>query len=104
MTGELALRALQLLSEGQRNSGTVAELMVARSFERAITIRDAFEDEGGTIIAWKDQVTGRRWCSLHVGADRIALGSSDQNSADAEASAFQNMINERAGARLGEKQ
>ncbi len=97
MTGEAALALLRDREAKER----AANAIMARSFERMIAIRDAFEDEGGMVIAWT--TNGRRCCSLEINGERVAFGSSEQNSADAEAVAFQNLINERARAQKEER-
>jgi hypothetical protein len=95
MTGELVLQQLRSLQTQKQFAARLAAAMVKQGIERLVEARDAFEDEGGHVHSWKDEVTGRRFCQLVLKGERVALASSDQTSADAETHAFQNLNNNR---------
>ena len=95
MTGELVLQQLRLLQTQKQFAARLAAAMVKQGIERLVEARDAFEDEGGKVVNWRDEESGRRVCELLLNGERVAFATSDQSSADAEAHAFQNLNNNR---------
>lgn len=101
MTGELVLQQLRNLDTGSQFTERLAAAMAKQGAERLVEAHDAFGDEGGCVVSWRDTLTGWRMCELVLAGKRIALASSDQTSADAEAHAFQNLNNDRFAAAIG---
>lgn len=98
MTGELVLQELRELESRRLYAERLSAALVKEGARKLVAARDEFEDEGGMVVSWKDDGTGRRFCQLVLNGERVALASSDQSSADAEAHAFQNLNNDRANA------
>lgn len=98
MTGELVLQQLREFESRRQYAERLGAALVKQGVQKLVDARDDFEDEGGKVVSWKDEMSGRRICELLLKGERVALASSDQSSADAEAHAFQNLNNDRANA------
>lgn len=98
MTGELVLRELRSLESQRQYAERLAAALVKQGAAKLVAARDDFEDEGGKVVSWKDEQSGRRVCELLLDGERVAFATSDQSSADAEAHAFQNLNNDRINA------
>lgn len=97
MTGEMVLQQIWKREE-RPFAERLAAALVKKGERDLVEARDAFEDEGGQVLSWKDEATGHRVCELLLNGERVAFATSDQTSGDAEAHAFQNLNNNRFNA------